>query len=322
MSSVSKEQIRQAKEIDLLTYMQQYEPTSIKQTGRNEYCLIEHDSLKISNGLWHWFSQDIGGKTALAFLIHVRGMDFVEAVQTLVDRQIAPAPVQQSVKPKPPKPFELPKANRCGFHAVQYLQKRGIDSEIISRCIQEGTFYEAVKYHNCVFVGRDKEQKARFACVRGITDRFMMDIEGSDKEYSFSAPTRKQHSKALLVFESPIDALSQATLDKQVIGDLWDIFGRLSLGGVSPLPLMRYLKEHPEIESVFLCLDNDDTGRKTTKKIIALLKEAKHPITGKEYSINVCIPTIGKDWNNTLTATIAKKKELENRPQNRTVSLI
>ena len=47
------------------------------------YHTLTHDSLKISNGMWHWFSRGIGGKTALDYLIHVKGMEFVPAVQVL-----------------------------------------------------------------------------------------------------------------------------------------------------------------------------------------------------------------------------------------------
>ena len=51
---VNKQQIEQAKQIDLLTYMQAYEPENIVKTSSNEYSLKDHDSLKISYGLWHW----------------------------------------------------------------------------------------------------------------------------------------------------------------------------------------------------------------------------------------------------------------------------
>ena len=64
MSGVSKEQIEKAKEWDLLTYLQAYEPQELKRCGPNEYCTVTHDSLKISHGMWCWNSQGVGGKTA------------------------------------------------------------------------------------------------------------------------------------------------------------------------------------------------------------------------------------------------------------------
>jgi len=63
IGGVTKEQIAQAKSIDLLSYLQANEPGNLKKSGSNEYRLADHDSLKISNGRWHWFSRGIGGKT-------------------------------------------------------------------------------------------------------------------------------------------------------------------------------------------------------------------------------------------------------------------
>ena len=79
---VTELEIRAAKQMDLLTYLQIYEPHELVKEGSG-YHTRTHDSLKISNGMWHWFSRGIGGKTALDYLIHVKGMDFVPAVQAL-----------------------------------------------------------------------------------------------------------------------------------------------------------------------------------------------------------------------------------------------
>ena len=69
MGYVTPEQITQAKELDLLTYLQHFAPHQLVHVGGSTYCTREHDSLKISNGKWNWFSRGIGGKTALDYLI-------------------------------------------------------------------------------------------------------------------------------------------------------------------------------------------------------------------------------------------------------------
>ena len=53
----------------------------MKSSARGEYQLAEHDSFKINaeSSLWHWKSRDIGGKSALNYLIYVEGVPFVEA---------------------------------------------------------------------------------------------------------------------------------------------------------------------------------------------------------------------------------------------------
>ena len=75
--------IEQARQIDLLSYLQRYEPSNLKRVAGNVYCTREHDSLKISNGKWYWWSRDFGGYSALDYLMKVRELGFVEAVQTL-----------------------------------------------------------------------------------------------------------------------------------------------------------------------------------------------------------------------------------------------
>ena len=136
MAGVTKEQIAKAKEWDLLSYLQAYEPQELKKSGPREYCTKTHDSLKISNGKWYWNSRGIGGRTALDYLIKVRGMDFVGAVEALCGYS-APPPVKQTfTKPtKPQKPFKLPEASRCASAVVGYLQDRGIDPELLGVCM-------------------------------------------------------------------------------------------------------------------------------------------------------------------------------------------
>ena len=50
MAYYTKEQIEQVRQIELLTYLQRYEPTELIRIRGDTYCTKEHDSLKISNG--------------------------------------------------------------------------------------------------------------------------------------------------------------------------------------------------------------------------------------------------------------------------------
>ena len=50
---VPKEVVKQAKEIDLLTYFMNNYPSELVRKGTNTYSLKSHDSVIISNGLWH-----------------------------------------------------------------------------------------------------------------------------------------------------------------------------------------------------------------------------------------------------------------------------
>lgn len=74
MAYYTKEQIEQARQIDLLTYLQRYEPTELVHIRGDSYCTRGHDSLKISNGKWYWWSRGFGGASALDYLMKVRGL--------------------------------------------------------------------------------------------------------------------------------------------------------------------------------------------------------------------------------------------------------
>ena len=75
--------IEQARQMDLLSYWQRYEPINLKRVAGNVYCTKEHDSLKISNGKWYQWSRGFGGISALYYLIKIKEYSFVEAVEAL-----------------------------------------------------------------------------------------------------------------------------------------------------------------------------------------------------------------------------------------------
>ena len=156
MPFIPPETIEKARQVDLLTYLKTCEPNELVHLSGNHYCTREHDSLKISNGKWYWFSRGFGGYNALDYLIKVKEVPFMEAVERITG-QAAYQP-QQSHLPKPEKPkvLLLPQANPNTSRVHAYLRSRGIDSALIDFCIQTGRLYESTPHHNAVFVGLDK----------------------------------------------------------------------------------------------------------------------------------------------------------------------
>lgn len=302
MSYVTPEDIAQAKQMDLLTYLQSYEPQELVRVSGNTYCTREHDSLKISNGLWCWWSRGIGGKTALDYLTQVRGLEFTEAVgRILRDSISSPAQSRSPPVPEAPKAFVLPEPNDNNRRVFAYLYSRGIDPEIINHCIKHGQLYEEREHHNAVFVGFDGNQP-KFASMRStLSDStFLRDAEGSDKRFSFSF-TASDCNGALVVSESAIDLLSYLTLMKRKHYDWREVNG-VSLTGVYrprednlavPAALAQYLKGHPYIRRIALCLDRDEAGREAAQGIITALSAL---------DVSYRPPTIGKDYNDMLCA--------------------
>ena len=83
MSYVTTEEIVQARQMDLLTYLKNYEPGELVKISNGNYCTREHDSLKISNGKWMWWSRGFGGNSALDYLIKVKGISNVYIFQII-----------------------------------------------------------------------------------------------------------------------------------------------------------------------------------------------------------------------------------------------
>ena len=315
MPGVTKEQIQEAREADLFAYLQFHEPGVLKRDGPN-YRHKEHDSLVYVTGKRYWYWNSRGRSiNALDYLIQIRGYGLVDAVHALVGGEIQQAPAYRSAEAKQEKKepekktFSLPWARRCATAAVSSLQKRGISSEVISRCFRAGLFYEA-RYHGepvCVFVGKDDTGKAKFACMRSITGSLRKDVYGSDKEYSFCFPPENPGSRNVAVFEAPIDALSHATL-QELEGWKWDGY-RLSLGGTSHVALTAFLKRHPEIRRVNLYMDNDLGGLKNARRIKAMLREDP---CFKHIRVGINPPRTGKDYNEKLQRT---RQQMQDRQQ-------
>lgn len=304
MPYIPPEVVEQARQIDLLSYLQAFEPGELVRISGNNYTTRTHDSLKISNGKWMWWSQRIGGYNALDYLIKVKEYSFVKAVETLMGK----AAVMPSIAvPKPkkdvPKVLLLPEKSASTDKITEYLFSRGIDYSIIKYCIDKGLIFESLPYHNLVFVGFDENEKARYAAYRAANDRRILgDCSGSDKHYSFRIADSE--SNTVHLFECAIDLLSYATLAK-ISGRDWRQENLVSLAGVylpkekiedstTPAALVQYLKSKPQIKRIVLHLDNDNTGRKATEALKVILPNTYEviddpPKRGKDYNDFLCI---------------------------------
>lgn len=305
MAYFTQEQIAKAKEMDLLTYLQNYNPDELLRDSRNSYKTRTHDSLKISNGMWYWFSRGIGGKSALDYLIQVEEYSFTDAVSHLINqRGLEKRYIQKQELTEKEKidRLVLPQKAYTNNKVISYLKGRGISKNIIDECINKGLIYQEYPNNNVVFVGYDNENNPRYAGVRGTNQsRYMHDAYGSDKAYSFKIKSFKQ-SNIVHLFEGAIDLLSYATL-KEMNNEIWDEENLLSLAGVYspgkdilnakvPKTVTNFLKNNPNIDTIILHFDNDEAGRIATKAIQYSLSDS--------YKIIDDPPKSGKDFNQFL----------------------
>ena len=202
----------------------------------------------------------------------------------------------EEVEQKRPE-FSLPPAARNNARVVAYLCGRGISPVVLSYCVDRGLVYESLPYHNCVFIGKDKNGTARYAALRGTYSHgrpFKAETPGSDKRYGFCIPPLHP-STTVAVFEAAIDAMAEMTLSDNTADKY-----RLSLGGIyapkeenveikTPVALVEFLRQHPDVDTIQLCMDNDEPGRHAALAIARNL--------GSKYKVSLCLPQIeGGDY--------------------------
>ena len=294
MAGFTAKEIERAREMDLLTYLRQNDPGNLIHISGGEYCTREHDSLKISNGKWMWWSRGFGGVSALDYLIKVKDVPFTEAVGMMLGTEAKQLSFSFVPKDGKAKRLLLPEKAQDNHVVLRYLTGRGIDRDILGKCIDEGLLYESLPSHSAIFLGFDENNKARYAFFR-VTgkDRIMGEAAGSDKHFSFRI---EGTGKRVHVFEGAIDLLSYATIRK-LNGERWNSDSLLSLGGVYgganavklPAALENYLDHHPGTEEIILHLDDDSAGRCAAASISGRLNGRYHirdepPVHGKDYN--------------------------------------
>lgn len=303
MPYIPPEIVKKAKEMDVLTYLQNYEPNELVKVGNGTYSTKTHDSIRISNGLWNWFSRGVGGKNAVSYLMKVKNYSFLDAIQTIIGNVSVKQPVIYREEKKEKTEFVLPLKSINSERAKRYLVKRGIDLEIINECINSGLIYESEPNHNVVFLGTDEEKKYKYAFFRGTNDtRFMGESKGSDKAYTFRLLSNNE-SERVHLFESAIDLLSYATLLKMKNID-WKNENMISLGGVNkpseeqevndkiPIAIIKFLENNSNIKQIYLHFDNDEIGEKASKALMEKLSNKYEVIDNR--------PPVGKDCNDYL----------------------
>lgn len=301
MAYVPKELLRQAREMDLLTYLQLNKPAELIRISNNNYCTREHDSLKISNGKWYWFSRGFGGISALDYLVKVKEYTIQQAVTLITGTKVETIP-KKEYSDKTIKQILLPEHNSNNYQVVKYLRGRGIHPAVIQFCLDQKILYESKEYHNAVFIGKDEKGKTRYAALRGTIGTYKGEATGSDKHYSFRI-TQNGEADHLHVFESAIDLMSYASL-LQMKGQEWTQETMLSLAGVFmvkrdyivPAALQTFLNNNPKIKTIHLHLDNDDVGRGAARGIISSLSD--------RFQILDEPPKYGKDINEQLMMTV------------------
>ena len=229
----TEEQKHQANQVDLVEFLR-FKGEPLIRSGP-EFRMSSNHSVTVQGNEWFDHAAEKGGGP-VSFLKEFYGMSYQEAVLTLLNEDVGQLCSQVTApKEKVKKPFELPPANDTNRRVFAYLLKqRHLDREVLTAFVRLGLVYEDQKYHNAVFVGKDKDGTPRHAHKRSTNSRgrsFRMTVEGSDFRYAFNWPGSSGH---LLVFEAPIDMLS---LISRFHDCNWTRYSYVALCGTSSQPL-------------------------------------------------------------------------------------
>jgi len=282
----SEEEINRAANTDIAELLRT-EGESVRREGSWYAWMDGMEKVSIKgNTFFHQYERK--GGNAIDFVRRFMKKTFPEAVQYLLGNGVGQVVHEQ--KPlKPKAPFGLPPEELDETEMENYLTgARGIYPQVLQTFMDEGLIYSTNSngYHNVVFVGTDGHGVARHAHVRGTRGNFKMNVESSDDRFAFH---HTGSSDRIFMFEAPIDMLSYICLHG---GDNWEEDSYVAACGVSDMPLMQILKEHPRIAKVSLCLDNDEKGQQFDEIIAQRL-------VAKGYDCEILVP-VCKDWNEDL----------------------
>lgn len=283
----TEEQKQRAAAVDLEEFLR-CRGEKLLSSGREKRLASDH-SVTVRGNEWYDHAEERGGH-AVSFVQRFYSLSYPDAVTMLLGGELGTAyPSAGERTEEPVKPFALPPANKDMRRVFAYLIKhRGIAKDVVAHFAKAGLLYEDAEYHNAVFVGTDAEGVPRHAHKRSANSygkAFRLNVEGSDPRYSFH---HVGTDRSLYVFEAPIDLLSFITL----YPENWQRHSYVACCGTSIQPVLQMLEQAPQLDTVLLCLDNDEAGHQASRRMREQL-EAR-------YSVERLIPE-NKDWNDDLT---------------------
>ena len=286
-----------ASKVDLVSFLQ-LRGEKLERVGK-EHKLIytdvsgKHDSITVCGNRWYDHKNQVGGGP-VKFLREHYGMSYQEAMLELLGDERATAIEIISAQDKdivqPKKEFKLPDANDDMRRVFAYLTKqRFIAPDVISFFAHQHKIYEDRDHHNAVFVGTDENGIPKQASLRSTIsfgNAFRITVSGSDTKYSFS---HFGESGKLFVFEAPIDMLSFITMYQKN----WQQHSYIAMNGVYESSVLNALENHSDLQSVYLCTDNDEGGIEAAERLRDIL-------TKKGYTEIFRLAPRQKDWNEVL----------------------
>ena len=200
------------------------------------------------------------------------------------------APPEEEKRPE----FALPPANSDNRRVFAYLRKRGIAPQVIRAFLNTGLLYvvgaksapwETPFGHSPLrSLAPPLPTKPEGRLCGGPARAQRSGSRGERRSGEMSEPCRLRQGEG---YGARDDAMSFCTLHREAMSNA------IALCGLYEGGLNRYLKDHPHLNHVVLCLDNDGPGREATERLRAEYE-------GRGMKVSTRTPAKGKDWNEYL----------------------
>ncbi|MBW4466319.1 MAG: strawberry notch C-terminal domain-containing protein [Pegethrix bostrychoides GSE-TBD4-15B] len=261
--------------------------------------------ISISNGKFMDWLADRGGGGAIDLVMHVQAVEFTAAVEWLSGQSFPAQPIshQRQIQSESDKPhlLEMPAPNERRWPAVRdYLvEARKLPAALVDRlhqrhliyadAMQNAVFVRHATSSNCAIWQRGAVTGASLRGTWGENNSFHGLAAGSAREQGwFWFGAGQGEVKRVMLTESPIDALSLATLDKRRQATA-GVSVYLSADGAGAIPTAALKQVLEQGGQVGVAFDADPSG-----EIMAWRVAQELPGVGR------ITPAWGKDWNERL----------------------
>ena len=307
----AQQQIDEIKQrLDIVEYVKS-QGFEVEPHGSRKYHLKLHDSLVLDTEkqTFNWYAQqkhgdvlvlaqlDLSSGAEIRTLGEARKYLFQMLHVSFLDQHQTPKPVHTSPPPKKPRPeLQLPPLAAENWKRLYgyLLHQRGISPKVFHWLKDNGLIYPDAR-GNLVYLGRDENGKPNYAAKKGtLSGSHFRGVEpGSDftARCSWNLETKPE---TVFVTEAAVDAWSLMSFFADT-GKDFTKFGFISLECCFGGPLVYHLQKNPQIQTVYLCQDNDEAGLRSRVECRKLLAEA-----GIQVKTIDRLPRDGKDWNEQL----------------------
>ncbi len=265
MALIAKELIERARNVDFKDFLEK-EGYYFKNAGSNCYMCTKHDSFMLNrkgNMLWYnWYSKNEKGNIISYVQSNKTNGDFRKAIEYILNCNCSSYSKDEKIGNEEKKiiikgnvDIEVNQDMRRTFGYL--INTRKINCLLVKELIEQQKIIED-KSHNVIFKYINSDGFTVGGEAKGTYSNksYTSVVKNSNEAYGFTIVIGK-NIKNIIVFEASIDLISYFQMYKSKLQD--SIL--LSLAGSTKIKkIATYLKLYKTIDTIIVCVDNDNAG--------------------------------------------------------------